>query len=164
MSPSRLRVYFNEFLEHCAKPEQRTNELTPEAKRAIVEEIHADVFAYPHWQEVLGQCGLHPLDGSVGLDPDAGEAARPVRGGWSNEGESEEHRMLKEFIVRNPRRVGLPRDTPRCYSARRFDANRCANRLKSLDPEGQISAPNNTERIGSEPPTCESTSPPEGSR
>ena len=62
MSPSRLRVYFNEFLEHCAKPEQRTNELTPEAKRAIVEEIHADVFAYPHWQEVLGQCGLHPLE------------------------------------------------------------------------------------------------------
>ena len=31
-----------------------------------------------------------------------------------------------------------------CYSARRFDADRRANRLKSLDPEGQIPAPNNT--------------------
>ena len=35
-----------------------------------------------------------------------------------------------------------------CYSARRFDAGRRANRLKSLDPEGQISAPNNTRHGG----------------
>ena len=30
-----------------------------------------------------------------------------------------------------------------CYSTRRFDADRRANRLKSLDPEGQVSVPNN---------------------
>ena len=35
-----------------------------------------------------------------------------------------------------------------CYSARRFDADRRANRLKSLDPEGQIFAPNNRKTNG----------------
>ena len=34
--------------------------------------------------------------------------------------------------------------TPECYSARRFDADRRANSLRSLDSGGQISAPNNS--------------------
>ena len=111
---------FNEFLEHYAQPEQAAERLTLDAKRAIVEEIHAAVFAYPHWQEILDQCELLPIADGVSLDPDAGEVPQPTRGGWSNEGESDEHKTLKEFIAQNPHRVGLPRGTPRGQLEYRF--------------------------------------------
>ena len=69
---------FNEFLEHYAQPQGGADELSVDAKRAIVEEIHADVFAYPHWQEVLSECELDPLHGEVEFDADADEVSPPA--------------------------------------------------------------------------------------
>ena len=124
---------FNEFLEHYAQPEQLANRLTLDAKRAIVEEIQADIFAYPHWQEILEQCELLPIADGVNLDPDAGEVPQPTRGGWSNEGESDEHKMLKEFIAQNPHRVGLPQGTPRGQLEYRFASGDSADVVFETD-------------------------------
>lgn len=124
---------FNEFLEHYAQPEQLANQLTVDAKRAIVEEIHADVFAYPQWQEILGECELLPIAGGVNLDPDAGEVPQPTRGGWSNEGESDEHKMLKEFVAQNPHTIGLPQGTPTGQLEYRFASGDSADVVFETD-------------------------------
>ncbi len=76
-------------------------------KRAIVDEIHADIFAYEHWDELLEEYGLKPIGNSVEYDDTELEVSKPSRGGWSSESESEEHKNLKQFIADNPQILGL---------------------------------------------------------
>lgn len=90
----------------------RGRQYTHAQKRAIVEEIQGDVFAFPHWARVLAECELQAtqLDGRIGEPQPALELAQR---GWSTEPESEEHQQLKNYVATHPACVGLPRKTPR---------------------------------------------------
>ena len=104
----------NCYLERYYNPDQSVDEMSEDQKRAVVEEIHEDIFAYEHWDEILREYNLEPIrDGIIDEDHEPDEIEQPGRGGWSLEGESEEHRELKEFIANNPFAVGLPRNNRR---------------------------------------------------
>jgi hypothetical protein len=70
-------------------------------QRAIIRGIHAEVFAYPRWHDVLRALGLEPVrsDFSESL-----QAAANYRGG----GESEQHKALKRYVATHPAIVGVP--------------------------------------------------------
>jgi len=77
--------------------------LSPVRKRAIVDAELAHIYGYAHWRDVLRTLELSPVTQSyAGLN----EAAAG-RGG----GESESHRMMKEFVAAHPAVVGLPLST-----------------------------------------------------
>ena len=99
----------NYFVERYYQPDNHVEDMSIEEKRAVVEEVHAEIFAYEYWHDVLEACELQALLGTVTLDPRVEKVAKPVRGGWSNEPESDEHRILKEYIAENPYAVGLPK-------------------------------------------------------
>lgn len=98
----------NYYLEHYYKPEKKVAKMTAKEKRAVIEEIHADIFAYEYWDDVLELYGLPET--AEGIDEDENyqdEIDTPKRGGWSSEGESEEHKALKNYIAQHPAAVGL---------------------------------------------------------
>ena len=99
----------NEFLERYCQPDERVENMDLEERRAVVEEVQADVFAYEYWDDVLKECELQAIPDTVRLDPQVDSVATPVKSGWSGEPESEEHRKLKEYIAENPSTIGLPK-------------------------------------------------------
>jgi hypothetical protein len=74
-------------------------------RRAIVDGVLANVFAYPRWNEVLKAFDLKPLDTGYAQTL---EAASHYQGG----GESEAHVALKRYVAAHPRVVNLPARTP----------------------------------------------------
>lgn len=99
----------NEYLERYFGLNRSITSMTKKEKLAVLEEVHADVFAYDYWDDVLDECGLPSLKGKVELDKKVSVISFPKRGGWSGEGESEEHLKLKEYVSKNPHKIGLPR-------------------------------------------------------
>ena len=97
----------NYYLEHYFHPKKRVIKMTKKEKRAVVEEIHSDIFAYSYWDDVLNQFGMSRLKGKVELGENPDKVSSPKRGGWSGEGESDEHKALKDFIAKNPQKIGL---------------------------------------------------------
>lgn len=100
----------NWYLERYYEPDQGVDDMSIDEKRAIVEEIHADIFSYEYWDELLEKYELTPI--TDGLEEDdnneeENEISKPSKGGWSGEAESEEHKNLKCFIAKNPKVVGL---------------------------------------------------------
>jgi hypothetical protein len=69
-------------------------------KRAIVEAELRHVFLYPHWQEVLEALKLEPAKS------DFTPFVYKARVGFGGP-ESEEHKVLKAYVARNPQVVGL---------------------------------------------------------
>jgi hypothetical protein len=68
-------------------------------KRAIVDAIHAQIFRYPRWREVLSTLALAPERTDY--------TALIERASRYGGGESEAHRFLKEYVAANPNIVGL---------------------------------------------------------
>jgi len=104
----------NYYLERYCDPDEHVDDMSPSEKRAIVEEIHADIWAYDRWDEILASYGMKPLE--VGMEDDETndeEVFKPRRGGWSTEAESEEHKALKEYVASHPEVVGLDRKSPK---------------------------------------------------
>jgi len=100
----------NRYLERYYEPEQHVDDMTIDEKRAIVEEIHADIFAYEYWDDLLEEYELTPISDGLEEENNHGsenEISKPSKGGWSTESESKEHHNLKEFIANNPKVVGL---------------------------------------------------------
>jgi hypothetical protein len=98
----------NRYLERYYKPDQHVDDMSLDEKRAIVEEIHADIFSYKYWDDLLQEYELTPLKGGLTLEEvDENGISKPSRGGWSGEAESEEHKNLKNFIAKNPKIVGI---------------------------------------------------------
>lgn len=98
----------NWYLERYAEPEEHVDDMSLEEKRAIVEEIHADIFAYEHWDDLLEEYELETFnDGLDEDDQNNDKISEPTRGGWSGEAESAEHKKLKQFVANNPDVVGL---------------------------------------------------------
>ena len=100
------------YLKHYFKIKKGAKGISLVQRRAVVEEIQADVFAFKHWDRVLRECELEPFSGSVAKKAPKGGVASPKRGGWSTEPESQEHRELKEYVANNPFVIGLPRSSP----------------------------------------------------
>lgn len=115
------------YLRRYYKPKKDIAEITPSNKRAIVEEIHADVFAYKKWDAVLKACGLQKIKGIVALNLEEVDIDPPKRGGWSSEPESPEHLRLKTYVANNPSVVGLPRSARRGQPEYRFASADCAD-------------------------------------
>ena len=101
----------NWYLERYAEPEKHVNSMSLDEKRAIVEEIHADIFSYEYWDDLLEEYDMEPLDEGLSKDAQDDEVSRSSSGGWSGEGESEEHNNLKEFVADNPDVVGLGKNS-----------------------------------------------------
>lgn len=76
--------------------------LTREQKRQYLMGYWQDIFAYPHWREVLDELGLMPATQDRKAIIDEAKNGRG-RGG----GEGAEHKALKNRILRNPELVGL---------------------------------------------------------
>jgi hypothetical protein len=69
-------------------------------RRRVTEAMEKQIYAYHRWPEVLAALRLEPLRESF---QDLLAKAAAMRGG----GEGEEHRRLKEYVRRNPGRIGV---------------------------------------------------------
>lgn len=98
----------NYYLQRWIESDKNVDNMSLDERRAVVEEIHADIFPYEYWDDILEKYELEEItDGLSPEDMIEDEISQPLRGGWSNEGESEEHKNLKNFVVNNPRIIGL---------------------------------------------------------
>lgn len=103
----------NYYLNEYYGPDINVDNMPENDRRAVVEEIHQDIYAYERWDDVLGEYGLDPINDIANEMADADGIETPGRGGWSSEGESIQHRNVKEFVAANPQVVGLPKDNGR---------------------------------------------------
>lgn len=79
-----------------------------EAEEELIEEIHEAIFSYAYWDDVLEASGLDSEEVDPGFfDEDELEVPLPGRGGWSSEGESDEHKALKQYISEHPESLGF---------------------------------------------------------
>lgn len=79
-----------------------------EAEEELIEEIHEAIFSYAYWDDVLEASGLDCEEINPGFfEDDELEISIPGRGGWSAEGESDEHKALKKYISENPESLGF---------------------------------------------------------
>lgn len=101
----------NWFLDKYYEPEKHTDEMTIEEKRAIVEEIHADIFSYEYWDELLEEYEIESFEGAIVFNDEDENISSPAKDGWSSEAESEEHKRLKAHISQNPKLIGLNQNT-----------------------------------------------------
>ena len=100
----------NYYLKHYSGKD--VNKMSKDEKKAVVETIHENIYAYKRWDKLLRKYDMSPIhDGIVSETDEPDEIARPSRGGWSPEGESEEHKALKMFVAENPSAVGLPKNS-----------------------------------------------------
>lgn len=85
---------------------QNYKNLPNRQQRDIVNKQLHFVFGYKRWRDVLQMLDLKPLasDFSDLLK------VTPQRGGG---GESENHRLLKEFVANHPEAIGFPKGTPK---------------------------------------------------
>lgn len=93
-------AYFNRYTKK-GKP---FDSLTWDEQGAVVSYATGDIFNCRNWDSLLRHYGMAPLAISV-LPEVAGlndEAIVPPVDGFSNEGESEDHKALKEYVLRNP--------------------------------------------------------------
>ena len=68
--------------------------MTLDERKAIVEEIHSDIFSYEAWGKVLEEFEMEELQNGLEVGQQDDTVSLPGRGGWSNEGESEKHKKL----------------------------------------------------------------------
>jgi hypothetical protein len=87
-------------------------------RREIVQAELQHVYAYPNWDQVLAQLGLSPAD--MDFTEEIGKATRRFSGGESNE-----HRLLKEFVAKNPSAIGLPRSLSPGQTEQRLPSGDC---------------------------------------
>ena len=92
------------FLRSYLRQTGSNKTLTQAQRQSIVEEIHKDIFNYSGWSRLLKHYGLpSPLK----LLTKRKKKPKHTYS-WSNEGESQEHKDLKRYILKNPDCVGVP--------------------------------------------------------
>lgn len=103
------------YLERYLKATDKKREFTTEEKKAIVEEIHSEVYSFKEWDLILKELNLKPFKHKYPFfDDEVGKKNDKIyRGGWSSEGESDEHKNLKHFIANNPHLIGLNEFKPK---------------------------------------------------
>jgi hypothetical protein len=76
--------------------------LSLEEKRRLCKGEQREVFEYSRWGDVLAKCGLEPLPLGAPLDTLLEQASASIP-----HGETEHHRILKEYVRAHPDCVGL---------------------------------------------------------
>lgn len=114
------------YLKRYFNSKKGARSYTTKQRRAIIEEIHADVFAFKHWDRVLEACNARKTSPPP-KKKTSSKVQLPVKGGWSNEPESEAHKRLKERVASNPELVGLPKCTAKGHVEYRFASADCAD-------------------------------------
>jgi hypothetical protein len=84
------------FLEHYVDKTLHQN-LTAENRAALIRRVKDDVYAYPHWDEVLAHFGQVPVEITPRHAPIELPQPSPIEGGAS-----EEHATLKHFVAAHP--------------------------------------------------------------
>lgn len=84
------------FLEHYVNRTLHQN-LTPENRAALIQRARDDVYAYPHWDEVLAHFGQVPVEITPRHAPIELPQPSAIEGG-----ESEAHTNLKHFVAAHP--------------------------------------------------------------
>ncbi|PPD46263.1 MAG: hypothetical protein CTY15_01540 [Methylocystis sp.] len=89
-----INFFLREWGDFKSLPRRRQKE--------VVAGAHALIYAYPRWEAVLE---VLPLPSAApNFATVVSEASRDRGGG----GESDEHRILKEYVAKNPQCIGLP--------------------------------------------------------
>jgi len=93
------------YLKHYLGYQKAT--LSSKDRKDMTEAIHEKIFNFQKWDQLLREYGVEPVP--IGLAKELGERkiSKPRHGGWSSEGESEEHKRLKHYVAENPSVVGL---------------------------------------------------------
>lgn len=84
-----------------------TTHLSPESYQAAFEKHRDNVFTYQHWDDVLRELGLKPVEKRPRDLDEEGRIFNEVLVRRGGEAEGEPHRQLKMFVARNPARIGL---------------------------------------------------------
>jgi hypothetical protein len=73
----------NWYLERYYEPDILVNNMSLDERRAIVEEIHADIFSFEYWDDLLKEYELNQVEEGLELEEvDEYEISLPSRGGW----------------------------------------------------------------------------------
>jgi len=101
----------NYFIEQYRDNFLNIDELDEEDLNTVIKEIQEEVFTYSHWDKLLKRYGLEPIAQEYNTVQQNANIRNKIIVGRSNEGESEEHKKLKNYIAENPHLVGLPQDS-----------------------------------------------------
>lgn len=98
---------FDYYMKRFVSKKHRSRKLSEADRKAIVGEIHQEIYSFHLWEEILEEYGLKPLK-----DKPKRKLTRrkKKRYGWSSEGESDEHEALKKYVALHPSVVNLSRD------------------------------------------------------
>lgn len=91
------------YLKHHLEKVQR-KPLTPDQRRAMAEDTMKEVWSFQGWGALLDRYEIKPLKGKIpalAIKPKSRKP--PSKGGWSSEPESKEHKLLKEWVAKNPK-------------------------------------------------------------
>ncbi len=104
----------NYFIQRYTNNYADIDQLDEEELVSIINETQEDVFTFKDWDKILTDYGFEPVEDESPDDKNKqNKNTNTKRGEWSNEGESEEHKRLKEYVANNPHVVGLPKDHPK---------------------------------------------------
>ncbi|MCQ2216583.1 MAG: hypothetical protein MJZ31_11795 [Bacteroidales bacterium] len=79
------------------------SEMNEEAKLIFVKGHNEEAYDFPYWDLVLKELGLEPL---TIVDPEYIKSLRSSSSSYGG-GEGEEHKAIKEYILKNPKSVGI---------------------------------------------------------
>lgn len=83
------------------------DKVSKDEKLTIVERERTKIFAYPHWDKLAAELYGKPKDRRV-REPEGNEYDFKAIGGRGGEAESAEHKRLKEWVSKNPGKIGVP--------------------------------------------------------
>lgn len=90
-----LGLGFDDFLE-----KQGATWASPIERRAVIKAYWRKITTYPYWSRILSELELAPTEVKIGKV--IADAAKP-----GGSGEGDEHKSLKELVIRRPFLVGL---------------------------------------------------------
>jgi hypothetical protein len=90
--------YLQKFQQKTVRPR-----LTSQQRKAMAEEVMEEVWHFSKWRQILKVYGFSPLKGGIPALETTALKAKLNKKGWSTEAESEEHRLLKEWVAKNPK-------------------------------------------------------------
>jgi hypothetical protein len=90
------------YLKHYLA-EMSVAALTVEQRRSMALDTMEEVWRYQGWDDLLERYDMRPIRSSIpALKRVVQKSVAPRKGGWSNEPESEQHKLLKEWVAKNP--------------------------------------------------------------
>jgi hypothetical protein len=96
-------------------------QLDDDHKRAVLRPVHDAIFSFKHWDRVARNAFKGTLpDDEEDIDNEESDG-KAGRLGFGGPPESEEHRRLKAYVARNPKRFGAPKGCKRGDMEKRLE-------------------------------------------